>query len=1190
MATRLKRLDLHGFKSFATPTTFVFDTGITAVIGPNGSGKSNISDGLRWVLGEQSYANLRGKRTEDIIFAGSAARTPLGMAEVTVTLDNEDGSLPVDFSEVSVTRRAYRSGENHYLINGARVRLKDVLQVTASLGQSHTVIGQGLVDAILSQRVDERRSLFEHAAGITGLRIKHASAGRNLEESQTNCVRLEDLLADLEPRLRSLERAARQAREYDDVKRQLRDSLERFYSHHWQQARERLQESTNAVNRLNREIETAKETRSIHRQALSLASEAARSLTTDLESLRQSIQRSRDEQQQAAHELDLIAERRRAAQHRRNDAEQSLRGVEGSIEELSAEIEQNTVLAQKLNNVTAEREALLRDLEGAFNASRRRLTDLESRLKAEEQRRSEIERSLMLTESRETLILGQIEQLLAERERRDRATSERDRARSNLESAQAGTIQSLSDASNRFDELTDRLKTLLAEIAAVTGERDNVSKRRSQLERKVLETTTRFETLRRLAESGVGLYAGVKQVLAAARSEKLTGILGTLASLLIVPAELEAAIEAALGGHLQDLVVDRWEDAETAIEYLKRTQSGRATFHPLDTVQPRRQTSAPRLTPGVRGLAAELIGVDERVRPVIDGLLGRVLVAEDLDAARIALRSLPPGWSVVTIGGEIARSSGTVTGGSRIKETGALARERELRELPKLRTRLETERDEITQQMDRCDESLRVHHREKSSLEQELADVRGEVRDLTAARDRQSRELAELERSSEAEDDRLTVLDDEAEKRQRELEELLRAKQRQHGSLDEVGRTCARLRDEIRSMSETIDESALLTARSELSGLRERERGIDEQRHRLEARKRQLEGDLSAGDRRLTELDEAIQNLDREHNARTTESDRLSSETDGLNAQLHDVQERHREAVQREGAAREALETAETVNRELERRQDHLSLEAARRRDELDLTLERAGRDLETDHIEEILSSTDAANAEDLPRIERDIGRLRERLRRIGVAGDDAIEQYEREAERFAFLRQQLDDVRSATDALRALMTELDRTMSLEFDRTFAEVARAFESTFTSLFGGGRARLIRCDDESGSTGIDIEAQPPGKRLQNLGLLSGGERALTAVALLFSILKVNPSPFCLLDEVDAALDESNVVRVRDELQRLAIKTQFVVVTHNRSTIEGADTLYGITMGDDGISRVLSLKMPVEPANEPSAALR
>src|SRR6185312_1841493 len=303
MATRLKRLDMQGFKSFATPTSFVFDTGITAIIGPNGSGKSNISDGLRWVLGEQSYSNLRGRRTEDIIFAGSSARAQLGMAEVTVTLDNEDGSLPLAFSEVSITRRAYRSGENQYLINGARVRLKDVLQVTSSLGQSYTVIGQGLVDAVLSQKVDERRGLFEHAAGITGLRLKHAEAGRNLAESQTNCTRLEDLLADVEPRLRSLERAARQAREYDEVKRQLRLALERTYAFHWHESRQRLASATAASSAATEALEAALKRREQQRDALSRAQDEARERRAALDARRVEIEGLREEQRRIEHDL-----------------------------------------------------------------------------------------------------------------------------------------------------------------------------------------------------------------------------------------------------------------------------------------------------------------------------------------------------------------------------------------------------------------------------------------------------------------------------------------------------------------------------------------------------------------------------------------------------------------------------------------------------------------------------------------------------------------------------------------------------------------------------------------------------------------------------------------------------------------------------------------------------------------------
>ncbi len=1180
MATRLKRLDLHGFKSFATPTAFVFDTGITAVIGPNGSGKSNISDALRWVLGEQSYTNLRGRRTEDIIFAGSSTRTPLGMAEVTVTLDNEDGSLPVAFSEVSVTRRAYRSGENQYLINGARVRLKDVLQVTASLGQSHTVIGQGLVDAVLSQRADERRGLFEHAAGITGLRIKHASAGRNLEESHANCTRLEDLLADLEPRLRSLERAARQAREYDNVRQQLRTALERFYARHWIDSTDRLRAANGAADALDLELSEATQARDNHRRVLAQAADATTGHARALDSLSGEIQRLRDEHQRCVHDLALIEERQRSARTRRGDAERSLDAIHTSIVDLTREIDDVAATTSALSEDTASRQQQLAQLESAHDEAQHHVNDLDSQLRAVQQKVAGVERDVMLMETRVTLLRGQLEQIDAERQRHQSGSVDRANRRDEIKAQWETAGESAAATSRRIEDLTSQMRAMSEKIATGVEERDTLVKRRTDIERRVVEAGTRYETLKRLAESGVGLYSGVKHVLDASRKNKLSGILGTLASLLIVPAELEAAIEAALGSHLQDLVVERWPDAERAIALLKQSQSGRATFHPLDTVRNRGRSAVPSLAPGIRGMATDLIEMDERVRPVVDGLLGRVQVADDLDAARAALRSLSPGWSVVTIGGEIVRSSGTVTGGSRIKETGALARERELRELPRLRTRLEKQRSDQSAELETVEAILRRQIQSKSEIEENIASARAELRELSATRERAERQLSDIARDDAAARERFNRLEQQSATLCNELTELSRARDEGEARLARIAGESELLKNSLLDARKVIDDEQLLRARSELSGIRERLRSAEEQRIRLEARKQDLGGELIAGGHRLTELDQAIRALVEAREKTVVERDALGQRLAQQRERYATVQSEHTSSVRAEQVARQKVEQAEDQCRELERRQDHLALETARRRDELDLTLERAGRDLEAEGVETILARATAVETGDLPRVEREIGRLRERLRRIGVAGDDAIEQFERESERYTFLRQQLDDVRSATEALRALMMELDRTMALEFDRTFAEVARAFESTFTALFGGGKARLVRSDDENGSTGIDIVAQPPGKRLQNLSLLSGGERALTAVALLFSILKVNPSPFCLLDEVDAALDESNVVRVRDELQRLAEKTQFVVVTHNRSTIEGADTLYGITMGDDGLSRVLSLKLPAE----------
>lgn len=1183
MATPLKRLDLHGFKSFASPTTFVFDTGITAIIGPNGSGKSNISDALRWVLGEQSYTNLRGRRTEDIIFAGTTTRAPLGMAEVTVTLDNEDGGLPVAFSEVSVTRRAYRSGENQYLINGARVRLKDVLQVTASLGQSHTVIGQGLVDTVLSQRVDERRGLFEHAAGITGLRLKHASAGRNLEESQANCTRLEDLLADIEPRLRALERAARQAREYDEVKRQLRAALERFHARHWQQAINRLHESMTTAEALASELDQAQRDRDNRRQVLVDASNAVAARLSALETLRDDLQRLNDQVQRVSHELALIQERRIAAHNRRGDAENTLVSIQVALDNLTREIDDLTRDWNKLRHASTDRERTLHALDAAHAESRRVRTALEAQLHGAHQRLAHLERDAMLNETRATLLRGQRAQLEAERERHQAESSEREIRRAELAAQVKHASQELAIAAQESDRLSRQLQDLTDDIAARSHERDALAKRHAGIERQMVETSTRYETLKRIEESGVGLYAGVRQVLEAVRNGRLSGILGTLVSLLIVPAELEAAIEAALGGHLQDLVVDRWEDAERAIEFLKQTQSGRATFHPLDTVRGRGGSPSPRVIPGVRGLASDLIEMDERVRPVVDGLLGRVFVADDLAAARVALRSLPTGWSVVTIGGEIARSSGTVTGGSRIKETGALARERELRELPRLRSQLEKQQDDLVAEIRVREEALRDQRQRKSDLERDIEVVRAESRERTATRVRAERELHEIERETEMEKERGDGIDLRVTMIQHELTDLSETMTRCDAQMAQVIEESEKLRVAIENAREAENDEPLQAARTELSGLQERLRGMEDQRSRLDARKRDLDAQRQDSERRLAELDVTIRDLNDMHEAAEVEHVTVTQQLTTLRKRHDDLQAAHQSGLRAEALARQELEQTEARCRELERRQDHLALESARRRDELDLTLERASRDFEVDDAAAILAGVTPAEDNDLSRLERDISRLRERLRRIGIAGDDAIEQFERESERYTFLRQQLDDVRAATSTLRTLMTELDRTMALEFDKTFTEVARVFETTFTALFGGGRARLIRCEDENGATGIDIVAQPPGKRLQNLSLLSGGERALTAVALLFSILKVNPSPFCLLDEVDAALDESNVVRVRDELQRLASKTQFVVVTHNRATIEGADTLYGITMGDDGISRVLSLRLPAESAS-------
>jgi len=1178
MPTRLKRLDLHGFKSFATPTTFVFDPGITAVIGPNGSGKSNIADALRWVLGEQSYANLRGRRTEDVIFAGSSARSPIGMAEVALTLDNESGDLPLPFAEVTITRRAYRSGENQYLINGARVRLKDVAQVTASLGQAYTVIGQGLVDAVLSQRPEERRGLFEHAAGITGLRLKHAEAERNLSETQSNSMRLEDLLAEVEPRLRGLERAARQAREHGQVRGQLQVALRRLYAQHLWHADARAVEAAVHAAAAEHGVADLVLERDAAIEDARLAAAEARDTRAASEALARQLEQLRMSRREAEHRLALANERTTAQHARRSDLRRRRDELEASGCGLDAEFARCDAALATLADELATARVELEHLEEHDADARRQRAAAAASVRTAEATIATLERELFALESRRDVLAQRAHDAAVEISRLAGTAQDR-RAR-------------LDDLARQHDALTaalpaarTQLETNLTQQEALRASRGQVQVARRQaaealqaLERRLVERSTRLETLGRLRDSGVGLQGGTRAVLDAARHGKLDGVVGALASLVQVPVELEAAVEAALGGHLQDIVVERWADAEAAIEHLKRSQTGRATFQPLDSLREvaPRQTHRPA-QPGVRGVAADLIDHDPRVAPVVAGLLGRVLVVEDLPTTRATLPTLPSGWSIVTLAGEITRSSGAVTGGARVRESGTLARERELRELPiqcrSLEQKVASAREALyAVERDSADVETRL-----AALERDVTAARETVRDVETRRERVERWRAETGRALEEDQARIQDLEGRRAAAAGEGASLAAAGDAARMTLAEARAACERTARRVEELDDDGSARRLLEARATLSGLRERQRATTQERARLETQHAALARDSANLDRLTDETEQEISTVER------VIAD-LTGEAELANARLEEAAEREgpllesvarSEQREREASARQSVVAARL--REVERERDHLALELARRGDEVDLLRERAGRDLEVPAYDLAGLLPAAVEADDVERLQREVDRLRERLRRVGTVGDDAIAQYEREAQRHAFLRGQLDDVLSAGDALRSLLGELERAMAAEFDRTFGEVAAAFETTFTSLFGGGRARLVRASDD-GSVGVDILAQPPGKRLQSLALLSGGERALTAVALLFAILKVNPSPFCLLDEVDAALDEANVVRVRDELRGLAEGTQFVVVTHNRATIEGSDTLYGVTMGADGVSRVLSLRLP------------
>ena len=1190
-APRLTRLDVHGFKSFATRTSFLFEPGITAIVGPNGSGKSNVADAVRWVLGEQGQSALRARRTEDVIFAGGQGRAPAGLAEATLTFDNSERWLPIDFAEVTVTRRAFRSGENQYLINGRRVRLKDVAVLTASLGQSHVVVGQGMVDAALSQRADERRALFEHAADLAGLRLKVAEAERNLTETEANSARLNDLLTELEPRLRSLERAARQAREWQALSDRLQ-ALQRSHFGRLLAVAVERERAAAAVKAVRAEALTEAQAELARLEAASVATAAA------TEQARLALARHDAERQSlgerlrtAEHERDLTAERAAAMARRFDDMAETRASMEERAAAVATESQQVQAQLARIEEALRDVAADVLVCDHLRDDLRRQQQERDRRLEALTLARSNLERDLADVSRRQALLEQRSETARAERVRlRDAAAETSDRlTRLSQELDEADAAERR--ATSRLLELDERQAELAAAADRSASRLASINVELAQRERQVEQASARLEALSRMHQTGAGLHAGVREVIAASGRGTLAGVIGPIAGLIEAPPELETALEIALGGHLQDVVVDRWQDAEAAIEHLKRTAIGRATFQPLDTVRGGRGTNArvdrALRMPGSRGLAADLVRAADRLRPVVEALLSRTLIVEDLPAARRVLPDLPPGWSAVTVAGEIARSGGSVTGGTATRESGLLTRERELRELPADIRRLDEDR--LRSEGERNDAAA-----EAAALDRTRRDLLAERAALAAAGQEQARlrgRLVTWVAELQAELDRRTVRLDQIEqddaKVTAELAALAEGEAELRKRLSEADREASVLVTE-RQQTEPgfVDaerQAAELSRRQ--AGLVERRRGEQRRHAELQSQGRALTAELQLRAERAT-------TLDRERTSLADLHGRLQGEAEQLRLQLTALTDArfplHAELRRLEAALTRSATTLDAANDDLlglERAHNSSELAWERARDEAGALRRQVRLELDVDDADSLIQ-VDSVDGEDdggNQSREREINRLRERLRRVGFVGQDVVADFERESAHQAFLRQQLDDVQGAALALRGLLGDLHQSMRTRFDATFAEVSSVFSEVFATLFGGGAAQLILTGgerSENGSRtepGVDIVAQPPGKRLQNLALLSGGERALTAVALLFAILRVNPAPFCLLDEVDAALDEANVVRFRDQLGALAAKTQVVIVTHNRGTIETADTLYGVSMGPDGVSNVLSLRM-------------
>lgn len=1195
---RLKHLQLLGYKTFATKTEFLFPSGITAIVGPNGSGKSNIADALRWVMGEQSYSTLRGKRTEDMIFSGSQSRARSGMAEVILTLDNSDGWLPLDFSEITVSRRAFRDGQNEYRINNSRVRYRDVLELLSQGGlgrRNYTIVGQGLVDAVLSLRASERRELFEEAAGIAHYRDKRTDALNKLAETQRNLERVHDIMSEIEPRLRRLKRQAERTKEYDDLAGNLERLLRMWYGHRWgvgikalDDAQASLDEHTQQYEACSRglqaltdEIDQVRQDQADLRQQLSdwhrqnsalhAEAEASQRELAVLEERRLQITKHRDAN---LGDIATLTARVRAQHERVDDARAQLDDLTSRLAlrdnelqlaqaDLDAHLSERAKLEDKRTQVAdtlAELRAHLVEHESHVNSLRERANGLEDRL-------------------------GE-----------SRFESERLAQQLNGFGSQRGRVEvQLDRLAGELTREHEKIVRVESHLRATEQRLDEETRLLHQVREAEADTEARLDLLGRL-RAEFALYGDAAKALLTKAKNKEPGVFGVLAQMITTSttsSDLNQAIDAALGVWASAVVVDRWETAKRALQLLRTEDvSGPVVLLAADDAVGRPNADHAQGEAWVP-LSSHVV-CDDWLKPLIDRLLGDTYLVPDLDTGRSAFQQLPSGGTCVTRDGAILRNDWSVEVRSAIEQTSPLSQEREWATLNARRIEVGAEREARASAVAATEEAAASLEATRAQISQKIDEINIKHAAAKAVSEKLNAQIDRLE--SEIAWRKAQIDSAEAERKdiQQKQTELLRQIDDLHESHTSTESELAEVNQQIRSLLTDEYREQLVAAQMAMATSRQVRQSQLEILEELESGLAQLEAEKTARAFQVEQLqaDEAnvVARSSENAEAEARVMARLSETNERImpaEARLEVLAEKQKEIESRERVERVRL-------REFENRYAAARLETQRREEDLAQLRRRIEADLglvELDLGPKLSGQTPLPlhplvsrlpTVSQLPDgLEEELSRLRAQIRRLGPVNPSAPEEYKETVERYDFLQEQSGDLLEASESLHKIIAELDGLIEHAFRQTFEAVAAEFAVTFKSLFGGGHARLELSEpDDLSKTGVDIVAQPPGKRLQTLASLSGGERALTAVALIFSVLKVSPIPFCILDEVDAMLDEANVGRFRSLLESLSEFTQTVIITHNRGTVLSADTVYGVSMGGDSVSQVYSIRLDGE----------
>ncbi|GAB6988873.1 chromosome segregation protein SMC [Paenibacillus pini] len=1184
----LKRIDLAGFKSFADKTEMEFVRGITAVVGPNGSGKSNISDGIRWVLGEQSAKSLRGGKMEDIIFAGSDTRKAVNFGEVSLTLDNDDHALPLDFNEVTVTRRVHRSGDSEYFINKQACRLKDITELFMDTGigkEAYSIIGQGRIEEILSTRSEDRRGIFEEASGIVKYKSRKKDAVRKLDDTEQNLLRINDLVTELEDQVGPLKEQSEKAIYYKELREQLKHKEISMYVHQIEQIHAAWSEASAKLAVLQAEQLQVSTVVSAHDAKLENDRTALRKLEEQIEFFQAELLRYSESYEKSEGYGELLRERKRNLEANRDQLSGTLTSGDERSTDRKAEID---FLNQKLKAYQEELEAL-RNHVSAEEAKLVSVTVGISQQQEESLKGTLLELMNQMAQTRnEIRYADQQEEALARR--MNRANEETGKWE--------GQKDELLERKKQLDVAVDLLGQQIRELR---GGYITESERYQSLQRLLDESqgmlhkweqkrealVSRRDTMKEMADDFDGFMLGVKEVLKASRKSVLSGVHGAVADLIRVPEKLELAVETALGASLQHVVMENEAVSRQAISFLKQRQLGRATFLPLDVIRPRHVSQGDQSmfegSEGFVGIGFDLVQYEAKYSSVVASLLGNIIIAENLEVANKIAARCQYRYRVVTLEGDVVNAGGSMTGGSQHKKNNSLlGRKRQLEQL-------DTEITDTAAQLKKLQQSIIDTKAQLEEVQIKLEELRRSGDEKRLEEQQLSGDLKQLEHELRHVLEQVEMADQEKSGFSEEGKELNLSREAAAKKLTELEaeEKATHLAIQAAEFARKASETAKEELQTELTQLKIKEGKLDQGCTSLEEQLRRMQSDYNSQDKELrqtktllasieadlkTNLKESIQqieDLNQYKLNKDTTSEQLVFKR-ASRAQLSKKLELDENEIKEQ---RLRLRNAEEQLRQTEIGVNRLDVE-------LDNILKKLSEDYELSYE---LAKQRYPIPDDVPAVQNEVRELKRNMGALGEVNLGAIEEFQRVNERYQFLSEQKQDLVEAKTTLYEVIREMDEEMSKRFKQTFDAIRTEFETVFVKLFGGGRADLVLLDPTHMlETGIDIVAQPPGKKLQNLQLLSGGERALTAMALLFAILQVKPVPFCVLDEVEAALDESNVVRFAQYLREFSEQTQFIVVTHRKGTMEEADVLYGVTMEEGGVSKLVSVRLEDDEA--------